>query len=102
MPLLGERKKELLILTFQSKIKGSNCQKIVSLKEQHMKKIQAFYKEGKIIPLEALSLSEGEKISVLILQGDENLKEQFFKNREKYKFSLPKDYNFSREELHDR
>ncbi|MCP4345798.1 MAG: hypothetical protein GY795_09760 [Desulfobacterales bacterium] len=67
--------------------------------------LNATYKDGAFIPDQNLGMDkEGKKFKIFIVEEEktEIRKEQFFRFVEKYAFSLPEDYKFDREELHER
>jgi len=67
--------------------------------------LNATYKSGALILDERLGIEkEGKKFKVILIEKDSPKvkKEKFFDFIEKHAFTLPKDFKFNREELHDR
>ncbi len=67
--------------------------------------LNATYKNGILILDERLGIEkEGKKFKVILFERESNKakKERFFDFIEKHAFELPKDYEFDREELHER
>lgn len=66
---------------------------------------KATYKKGTLVLDQSLGLEkEGKKFKIIIVEEEtiHAKKERFLQSIEKYTFTLPKDYQFNREEIHER
>ena len=66
---------------------------------------KATYKKGTLVLDQSLGLEkEGKKFKIIIVDEENNKakKERFLQSVEKHSFTLPKDYHFNREEIHER
>ena len=69
------------------------------------KVLQATCQNGHLVLKEKLAPElEGKNLQIILVETDnlEAKKERFFKLADAHSFVLPKDYQFNREELHDR
>lgn len=76
--------------------------------------LQATYHDGSLVLEEKLdAVWEGKKLKVIVLEdavqanGEDDVlleerKQDFLNKLRRYSFKLPKDYQFNREELHER
>ena len=66
---------------------------------------KATYKNGTLVLDQSLGLEkEGKKFKIIIVEEEKvrTKKERFLQSIEKHAFTLPKDYKFNREEIHER
>ena len=66
---------------------------------------KATYKKGTLVLDQSLGLEkEGKKFKIIIVEEEtiHSKKERFLQSIEKHAFTLPKDYQFNREEIHER
>lgn len=66
---------------------------------------QATYKKGTLVLDQSLGIEkEGKKFKIIIIEEEsiKTKKERFLQSIEKHAFTLPKDYQFNREEIHER
>ena len=67
--------------------------------------LEAFCQNGNLILDEKLSTTmEGKRFKIILLENhqDEQKKEHFLSLANKHSFKLPEDYQFNREEIHER
>ncbi len=76
--------------------------------------LQATYHDGSLVLEEKLdAVWEGKKLKIIVLEdtvqakGEDDVlleerKQNFLEKLRRYSFKLPKDYQFNREELHER